>query len=265
MNCCAKGRTIHSGNTSLSITVAILVNRCSPRKCLLRIPVEEPNLDSSSRKVLLENFQVRAAIVIGDDDLRMEGFDGFGGFRGRHRVGEIHADESYVDIPESSHLGDTFRIRGEVELLASVGKDVSVIASLGMVELSGSGAAREVVGRNGLDAPLLPLLSLSVGDGLGGGKLLDDRGGSDYLGCWLAEGCDGFRVEMIGVNVGDQNEVCLGESRELCGLGRIDVDGFSSGLDESAGVDQGRDLHVSSRGGESLRLSKGGERSAERE
>ena len=59
---------------------------------------------------------------------------------------------------------------------------------------------------------------------------------------------------MIGVNVGDQDEVGLGESGELCGLGRIDIDGFASGLNENAGMDERSDLHVSGGGGEGLRL-----------
>ena len=216
-------------------------------------------------KSLLEDFQVRVSVVIGDDDFRVEGPNRVGSFVGRHGVGEIHADEGDVDVLEGAHLGDAFGVGGEVEALASVGEDVAIVASLGMVELSGGGAAREVVGGDGFDGPLLPLAGLMVGDGFGGGKLFDDRGGSEDLRGGLAEGRDGFGIEVIGVNVGDQNEVGFGKSGELCGLGRIDVDGFASGLNERAGVVERSDLHVSGGGGESLCLGGGEERSAEGE
>ena len=107
-------------------------------------------------KALLEDFQVRVAEMVWDDDLRVEGPDGVGGFLGRHGVGKVHADEGDVDVLEGAHLGDAFGVSGEVEALASIGEYVAVVASLGMIELSGCGTAREVVGGNGFDRPLLP-------------------------------------------------------------------------------------------------------------
>ena len=219
-----------SGNSSLSQSVAFRL--IVAIQTLLGIPVEEADLDAGSGKALLEDFQVRAPVVIGDDDLRVEGPDRVGSFLGRHGVGKVHADEGDVDVLEGAHLRDAFGVSGEVEALASVGEDVTIVASLGMVELSGGGTARKVVGGDGFDYPLLPLPGLTVGDGFGGGKLFDDRGGSEYLRGGLAEGRDGFGIEVIGVNVGDQDEVGFGESGELCGLGRIDVNGFASGLNE---------------------------------
>ena len=116
--------------------------------------------------------------MIRDDDLRVEGTDGVGSFLGRHGVGKVHADEGDVDVLESAHLRDAFCVGGEIESLASIGEDVAIVTSLGMVELSGGGTAREVVGGDGFDRPLLPLLGLMVADGFGGGKLFDDRGGA---------------------------------------------------------------------------------------
>jgi hypothetical protein len=52
----------------------------------------------------------------------------------------------------------------------------------------------------------------------------------------------------------DEDEVGLGKSVEFGGLGRIDVDGFASGLNENAGVSDGSNFHVSGRGGKRLCL-----------
>ena len=47
---------------------------------------------------------------------------------------------------------------------------------------------------------------------------------------------------MVPVNVGDQDEVGLGKSRELRGLGGIEINHLTAGLDQRAGVVQRSDL-----------------------
>ena len=59
------------------------------------------------------------------------------------------------------------------------------------------------------------------------------------------------------MNVGNQNEVGLGESRQLRGLGGIDIDRLASRLDQRAGVVQRSDLDRPGGSREGLRLSGG--------
>jgi hypothetical protein len=65
------------------------------------------------------------------------------------------------------------------------------------------------------------------------------------------------------MDVTDENKIGLGKSGDFGGLGWIDVDGFASGLDESAGVEDWSDLHLSGRGGKGLGLREGGDGQAE--
>ena len=78
--------------------------------------------------------------------------------------------------------------------------------------------------------------------GLAAGHGLHDRRRSHDFGSGLADFLDRIGIHVIAVNVGDQDEVCLWKSRELHGLGGIEVDGLSSGFDQRAGVVQRRDL-----------------------
>ena len=62
---------------------------------------------------------------------------------------------------------------------------------------------------------------------------------------------------MVPVNVGNQNEVGLGQSSELHGLHGIKIDGFSARLDQGAGVVERSNFDRAGRGGKGLRLVRG--------
>jgi len=57
---------------------------------------------------------------------------------------------------------------------------------------------------------------------------------------------------VIAVNVGDQNEVGLGKPGELRRLGRVEINSFTSRLDQGAGMVQWRDFDRPGRGGKDL-------------
>src|SRR5207248_10450216 len=99
----------------------------------------------------------------------MESLHGLRGLFGWHGVGQIHADERDIDVLERAHLRDAFGIAREIKTLATVGKNVSVAASLVVKELARRRTAFEVVGGNGFDGPVLPVLRLPIRDRLGGG------------------------------------------------------------------------------------------------
>ena len=62
---------------------------------------------------------------------------------------------------------------------------------------------------------------------------------------------------MIRVNVRYKDEVGLRSSIQLCRLGGVDVNDLSARLNESAGMVQRSDFHISRRGCESLGRARG--------
>jgi hypothetical protein len=78
----------------------------------------------------LKYGEIGSAIVIGDDNLRVERSDRISSLIGWHGVAQIHAHERHVDVLECTHLGDAFGVAGEVEALAAVREDVAIAASL---------------------------------------------------------------------------------------------------------------------------------------
>src|SRR5882762_1177467 len=136
---------------------------------LFRVPIEQPDLNCGSLQSFLKHCEVGTAIMIRNDNLWMEGSDRVRGLLGRHRVGQIHADERYIDVIERAHFGDTLGVAREVEALSAIGEDVAVAAPLVVEELSRSRAALQVIGGNSLKGPALPGFAVSIGHGLGGG------------------------------------------------------------------------------------------------
>src|SRR5690242_5248775 len=102
----------------------------------------------------------------------MEGADGVGCFFGRHRIGQVHADEGDVDVLERAHFGSAFGVAGDVEAHTAVGENVAVAAALVVIELSGGRAAFQVVHGDRFDGPFIPGCCVAVvddfrfGDGL---------------------------------------------------------------------------------------------------
>ena len=95
-------------------------------------------------------------IVVRDNDFRMEGFDRVRGFVRRHGIGQIHANESDIDILEGAHFGNAFGIAGNVKAFTAIGEDVTVAATLVVVELACFRTALQVVHRDRFDRPAGP-------------------------------------------------------------------------------------------------------------
>ena len=224
---------------------------------LLRIPVEQADFDAGACELFLEHCKIGAVVVIGNHDLGVEGFDRVGRFFGRHGVGEIHADEGDVDVLEGAHFGNVFGVAGEIEADAAEGEDVSVAAAFVVEKFAGRRATGEVVGGNGFDGPALPGFGFAIGDGLGRVDGGDDGGGGQNFGPGLGDFGDGSGIHVVEVNVGNEDEIGFGKTRELGGFGGVEVDGLSAGFDQGAGVIERSDLDVSSFGPEDLRSGGG--------
>jgi len=94
---------------------------------------------------------------------------------------------------------------------------------------------------------LSPLpITVGCGDGLGDRRRrIDHRAGLLDLG-------DCFRVHVVGVDVGDEDEVRRRQSFIVTRAGGIHVDHFSAAFDHEAGVLYGRDFHHALAGGKLL-------------
>ena len=187
--------------------------------------------------------------MIRNYNLRMECLHRIRCFVGRHGVGQIHADERHVDILQGAHFWDAFRVTGEVKTHAAVSEHVSVSASLVMEEFAWGGPPGQVkvIGGDCLDGPALPRFGFTIRNWLGrrdrchyGGRRQDVRSGLADLG-------DGSGIHVVGVNVGNQNEVRFWRPDKLRRFRWVEVNGFSSRLDQRAGVIQRSDLDVSCR------------------
>ena len=55
-----------------------------------RVPVAKPHLDALAFQRIRELLQVRAHVVVREDDLRLERLHALGGFVRRHRVRQVH-------------------------------------------------------------------------------------------------------------------------------------------------------------------------------
>ena len=100
--------------------------------------------------------------MIRDHDLRVESLHRVRRFFGRHGVRQIHADERHVNVLQGAHFGDAFRVAGKVKAHAAVGEHVSVVAPLVMKKFAGGGAARQVIGGDGLNGPALPRFAFTI-------------------------------------------------------------------------------------------------------
>src|SRR6266566_8289666 len=103
----------------------------------LRVPLQQAYFDSRARYAFLKRAQIRLAIVIRNHHLGMERLDGVGGFLRGHGIGQVHADKRDVDILERAHLGDAFRITGEINASAAIGEDVAITSALIVIKLAG--------------------------------------------------------------------------------------------------------------------------------
>src|ERR1700730_703082 len=140
---------------------------------LLWVPVKQPDLNASPFQSFLKYGEIGSAIVIGDDNIRVERSDRISSLIGWHGVGQIHAHERHVDVLERTHLGDAFGVAGEVEALAAVREDVAIAASLVVKEFSRGGAALQVVRGDSFNGPVPPGFGFSIGNGLGARDGLD--------------------------------------------------------------------------------------------
>src|SRR5580704_10927994 len=65
---------------------------------LAPIPIQQPDINPGAVQRLLESHGIGALVVIGLNNRRMECAHRVRGLFGRHGVGQIHADESDIDI-----------------------------------------------------------------------------------------------------------------------------------------------------------------------
>src|SRR5258708_20398029 len=115
------------------------------RSLPLRIPIEHAYFYSCALHALLEGAEVRLPVVIRNDYFGMECLYGFGSFLGRHGIGQVHAHKRDIDILESAHFGDIFRIAGKINARPALGENVAVAAALIVIKLASLRAARKVL------------------------------------------------------------------------------------------------------------------------
>src|ERR1700730_9639520 len=89
---------------------------------LVAVPVEQTHLDAGAFEGLCKYLRIATLIVIGNDYLGMEGFDGVGSFFRTHGVG-VHADKGDVNILERAHFRSAFGVTGAIGRLVADGHD----------------------------------------------------------------------------------------------------------------------------------------------
>lgn len=147
-----------------------------------------------------------------------------------HRIRQIHAHECHVDVFQCLDLRDAGSVAAEKDRFAAQFEDVAVAAAFGVARVGGFG---EVVHRDGGDADAELFGGGAVGeDGRFGfqgvGHFIDYglRGYDDGAG--QVEGVEGGRVEVVAVDVGDHDQVGLGDADEgFLALVGVGVDGFA--------------------------------------
>ena len=217
---------------------------------LCRVPIYQPDIYVliTCFDLCLEGIDVAeailTAIVVRIDRFWFEGEDGVGRFVDVHGIGQVHTDEGHIDVGEGPHFGDALGIAGDIEVLAADAEDIAVAPTLCV---HGGGAFGEVIhGQGGdVDACFGGLVAVVEDDEVafeGIGQFIGDGFGCYQDGGGLPYGGDGFGVEVIAVDVGDEDEIRLFDARVVVSAaGGVDIDKEFGGFQDEAGVDDGLD------------------------
>ena len=98
-----------------------------------------PYIDTCSFKLSRYRTQVGLSVVIREQHLGFDNLCCTYQLIGRHRIRLVTRQESNVDILNLRHLRDILGIAGNIDTQAIDGKDIAIIAPLG-VELLASGS-----------------------------------------------------------------------------------------------------------------------------
>ena len=151
----------------------------------------------------------RVAVVVGEEHFRTNNLGSIDELISRHSVGLVTGQEGHIDGAEFCHLGNIFRIAGNIDAETVENKDIAVVTSLGVELLT---SRRGVVGGHSLQLNVIADIdAVTVADGktiepavIDTSRFVDD-------GSRVAQRADGLKVEVILMLMRDEDDVRLGE------------------------------------------------------
>ena len=208
--------------------------------------VPDAHIDAVALQAVRQLAEVRLAVMVGEQHLWTDAPRCQHNLLRSHGVGLVAWQEGHINVFDAVHFRYVLSVTGNVDAQPSDGEDIAVVAPFGM-ELQMP--LRGVVGRHRLNRqPAADLSAPAVYHNrpvaeFGGTVLVDEK-----LRPIFGQGCDGGRVKVVEMLVGDENHIRLGKLAVVDGAAsgiahRVNLDFLPVVFDAYAGMGQRMDFH----------------------